>query len=174
MRFSIFLFFYFSSFQFSLFIFHYLLMSLLQQSLRFGKCSSRGRFLTPLSKNIWSKKENDFMFQPFPTQKNTVEFDKLTEPASPVLYFYLYLPLFFLFLLLKYTHGKHRSNAENLISKVPVILVDGYEAVCDGGGSGALGHPLEYIQLRTSSGEPQICKYCGLRYKFSGKNAALH
>jgi hypothetical protein len=31
-----------------------------------------------------------------------------------------------------YEHGHHRSNAEQLINKVPVILVDGYEAVCDG------------------------------------------
>ena len=35
--------------------------------------------------------------------------------------------------------------------------------VCDGGG-GALGHPLEYIQLNTTLKEPQICKYCGLRF----------
>lgn len=37
-------------------------------------------------------------------------------------------------------------------------------AVCDGG-SGALGHPVEYIQLDTVSNAPQICKYCGLRFK---------
>ena len=64
----------------------------------------------------------------------------------------------------KYTDGIHRSNAQEKISHVPVIEVDGHVAVCDGG-SGALGHPVEYIQLDTVSNEPQICKYCGLRYK---------
>lgn len=49
------------------------------------------------------------------------------------------------------------------ISRVPPIVVDGHLAVCDGGG-GALGHPVEYIQLDTVSKDPQICKYCGLRY----------
>ncbi len=62
-----------------------------------------------------------------------------------------------------YEFGHHRSNAQQLISKVPVIEVDGYGAVCDGGG-GALGHPVEYIQLNTVSKAPQVCKYCGLRY----------
>jgi NADH dehydrogenase (ubiquinone) Fe-S protein 6 len=37
-------------------------------------------------------------------------------------------------------------------------------AVCDGG-SGALGHPIEYIQLNNVSDEPSACKYCGLRFK---------
>ena len=60
--------------------------------------------------------------------------------------------------------GLHRSNAEALINKVPVIEVSGHVAVCDGGG-GALGHPVEYIQLDTVSQEPAICKYCGLRFK---------
>eukprot|EP01033_Poteriospumella_lacustris_P002217 gene2217-1621_t len=63
-----------------------------------------------------------------------------------------------------YEHGKFRSNAQELINKVPVIEVADTVAVCDGG-SGALGHPLEYIQLNTVSNEPQNCKYCGLRYK---------
>ena len=36
--------------------------------------------------------------------------------------------------------------------------------VCDGGG-GALGHPIEYIQLNKISDEPAICKYCGLRFQ---------
>mmetsp|Transcript_7456 Transcript_7456/g.6687 ORF Transcript_7456/g.6687 Transcript_7456/m.6687 type:complete len:122 (-) Transcript_7456:26-391(-) len=62
-----------------------------------------------------------------------------------------------------YEHGRFRSNAEELISKVPVIEVDGHVAVCDGGG-GALGHPIEYIQLNTIADQPQPCKYCGLRY----------
>ena len=58
----------------------------------------------------------------------------------------------------------HRSNAEKLVNSVSVIEVDAHVAVCDGGG-GALGHPVEYIQLDTVSTEPSICKYCGLRYK---------
>ena len=64
----------------------------------------------------------------------------------------------------QYTDGAHRSNAEKLVNKVPVIEVNATVAVCDGG-SGALGHPVEYIQLDTVSNEPQICKYCGLRFK---------
>ncbi len=66
----------------------------------------------------------------------------------------------------QYKDGIHRSNAEKLINEVPVIEVEGHVAVCDGG-SGALGHPIEYIQLDTISNEPQICKYCGLRYKMA-------
>mmetsp|Transcript_4587 Transcript_4587/g.6326 ORF Transcript_4587/g.6326 Transcript_4587/m.6326 type:complete len:113 (+) Transcript_4587:76-414(+) len=63
-----------------------------------------------------------------------------------------------------YVDGPHRSNAEELIAKIPPIEVNGTVAVCDGGG-GALGHPLEYIQLNTKDlTEPQTCKYCGLRY----------
>jgi NADH dehydrogenase (ubiquinone) Fe-S protein 6 len=32
-------------------------------------------------------------------------------------------------------------------------------------GGGALGHPLEYIQLnKINSSEPTPCKYCGLRF----------
>jgi uncharacterized Zn-finger protein len=64
----------------------------------------------------------------------------------------------------QYKEGLHRSNAEVLIHKVPAIEVSGHVAVCDGGG-GALGHPVEYIQLDTVSKEPAICKYCGLRFK---------
>eukprot|EP01032_Pedospumella_encystans_P010779 gene10779-12572_t len=65
-----------------------------------------------------------------------------------------------------YKHGKHRSDAEYLINQVPVIEVAGTTAICDGG-SGALGHPIEYIQLNTVSKEPATCKYCGLRFKMS-------
>ena len=36
----------------------------------------------------------------------------------------------------------HRSDAEELIAKVPVIEVKGSLATCNGGG-GALGHPIE-------------------------------
>ena len=66
----------------------------------------------------------------------------------------------------QYKDGPHRSNAEKLVNDVPVIEVEGHVAVCDGG-SGALGHPIEYIQLDTISNEPQVCKYCGLRYKMA-------
>eukprot|EP01041_Mallomonas_annulata_P004407 gene4407-8770_t len=63
-----------------------------------------------------------------------------------------------------YQHGMHRSDAEALIAKVPEIEIKGNMAVCDGGG-GALGHPIEYIQLNTVYGKPAVCKYCGLRFK---------
>lgn len=62
--------------------------------------------------------------------------------------------------------GAHRSNAETLISKVAPIEVDGDTALCNGGG-GALGHPLEYIQLNL--GDVNDCKYCGLRYVRKGE-----
>ena len=58
----------------------------------------------------------------------------------------------------------HRSDAESLISKVPVIEVAARTAVCDGGG-GALGHPIEFIQLdRVDAGSAETCPYCGLRF----------
>ncbi|DAZ99664.1 TPA: hypothetical protein N0F65_001901 [Lagenidium giganteum] len=61
--------------------------------------------------------------------------------------------------------NRHRSDAEQRIAQVPVVEVASNVAVCDGGG-GALGHPLEYIQLDTvRHGEAQTCKYCGIRYK---------
>ena len=50
------------------------------------------------------------------------------------------------------------------MSRVPVIEVPSNTAMCDGGG-GAMGHPLEYIELNRRAGaEPAACKYCGLRY----------
>ena len=58
--------------------------------------------------------------------------------------------------------GKHRSNALELIEKVPIIEVEGEMAICDGGG-GALGHPLEYISLERPN-VVERCKYCGLRF----------
>lgn len=67
-----------------------------------------------------------------------------------------------------YVGNLHRSNAQELIARVPVIEVDGHVAMCDGGG-GATGHPLEYIQLDKRAGAgPATCKYCGLRFKSSG------
>jgi NADH dehydrogenase (ubiquinone) Fe-S protein 6 len=62
----------------------------------------------------------------------------------------------------QYKLGKHRSNALELVNKVPVVEVDGNMAVCDGGG-GALGHPLEYISLERP-GAVESCKYCALKY----------
>mmetsp|Transcript_16483 Transcript_16483/g.26925 ORF Transcript_16483/g.26925 Transcript_16483/m.26925 type:complete len:130 (+) Transcript_16483:66-455(+) len=62
-----------------------------------------------------------------------------------------------------YKLGKHRSNALELIEKVPPIEVEGDMAVCDGGG-GALGHPLEYIKVGYRGGKPVSCVYCGLKY----------
>ncbi len=64
---------------------------------------------------------------------------------------------------IQYKLGKHRSNALELIEKVPPIEVEGDMAVCDGGG-GALGHPLEYIKVGYRGGEPVSCVYCGLKY----------
>lgn len=84
----------------------------------------------------------------------------------------------------------HRSNAQELIAKVPPIIVDANVAMCDGGmaccpllftritcnprgerhfhaaGGGATGHPIEFIQLNKREGDvPATCKYCGLRYQ---------
>jgi NADH dehydrogenase (ubiquinone) Fe-S protein 6 len=62
----------------------------------------------------------------------------------------------------------HRSNAQELIARVPVIEVHGNVAVCDGGG-GALGHPTEYIKLDKRSGAvPATCKYCQMRFRKVG------
>ena len=63
---------------------------------------------------------------------------------------------------LQYALGKHRSNALELVHRIPVIEVEGEMAVCDGGG-GAMGHPVEYISLAVP-GEVVYCKYCALRY----------
>ncbi len=61
-------------------------------------------------------------------------------------------------------NGKFRSDAQTLVNQVPPIEVEGYTAVCDGGG-GMLGHPIEYIQLDLVQHKgPAVCKYCGLRY----------
>ncbi|CAB1103305.1 unnamed protein product [Ectocarpus sp. CCAP 1310/34] len=63
-----------------------------------------------------------------------------------------------------YEHGAHRSDAEARIAEVPVVMVDGPVALCDGGG-GALGHPLDYIQLASPDGGPRACQYCGIMYQ---------
>ncbi|CEG38454.1 NADH:ubiquinone oxidoreductase, NDUFS6/13 kDa subunit [Plasmopara halstedii] len=61
--------------------------------------------------------------------------------------------------------NRHRSDAEQRIAQVPIVELASNVAVCDGGG-GALGHPVEYIQLDTREhNTPQTCKYCGIRFK---------
>jgi NADH dehydrogenase (ubiquinone) Fe-S protein 6 len=50
------------------------------------------------------------------------------------------------------------------VNRVNVIEVEGNMAICDGG-NGALGHPVEYIQLDNISSDIATCKYCGLRFK---------
>ena len=49
-----------------------------------------------------------------------------------------------------------------MIAKMPITLVKGDQAQCDGGGGG-LGHPIEFIQL--NDGGAKECKYCGLEYQ---------
>ena len=84
-----------------------------------------------------------------------------SQRASPT------LPLS-LSLSLSHTHTHNGCSASSgdyfVLVQVPVIEVEGNVAVCNGGG-GALGHPVEYIQLNTVvPGEIGECKYCGLRY----------
>mmetsp|Transcript_8533 Transcript_8533/g.12741 ORF Transcript_8533/g.12741 Transcript_8533/m.12741 type:complete len:118 (+) Transcript_8533:82-435(+) len=64
----------------------------------------------------------------------------------------------------KFPDPRWQSDAQARIAEVPVIEVPGTLAVCEGG-SGALGHPIQYIQLDRVSSEPATCLYCGLRYK---------
>jgi hypothetical protein len=53
-----------------------------------------------------------------------------------------------------------RLTPEQYIAAVPIIEVDGAIAVCDGG-DGAMGHPLEYIQLnKVNLQEAETCKVC--------------
>ncbi len=79
--------------------------------------------------------------------------------------------------------------AQDLIASVAPIEVEGLIARCDGGaappvgaadaapvgahahahccptGGGALGHPVEFIQLnKVNVSAPEVCKYCGLRF----------
>lgn len=70
-------------------------------------------------------------------------------------------------LQITYPINRHRSNAQELIAKVPVIEVPSGVVNCDGGG-GATGHPIEFIKLDRRAGSlPAVCKYCGLRYKMA-------
>jgi NADH dehydrogenase (ubiquinone) Fe-S protein 6 len=59
---------------------------------------------------------------------------------------------------------ENEKTPMEFIAEVAPIVVDATTAVCDGGG-GALGHPIEYIQLnKINVNEPETCKYCGLRF----------
>lgn len=59
----------------------------------------------------------------------------------------------------------HLSDAEELINRVPVILVDDDVVRCTGVAGTGLGHPVSYIQLHLRNPhEPNTCKWCGLRY----------
>lgn len=61
-----------------------------------------------------------------------------------------------------FTHG---TNAEELITRVPVIEVEDDIVMCGGVNDISWGHPLEYITLNTRKPDiPQVCKYCGLKY----------
>ena len=42
----------------------------------------------------------------------------------------------------EYKLGKHRSNALELIEKVPIIEVEGERAICDGGGGASSSGPI--------------------------------
>ncbi|KAF7339479.1 hypothetical protein MSAN_02162200 [Mycena sanguinolenta] len=53
-------------------------------------------------------------------------------------------------------------SAMALINDVPVTMVEGRRAVCDGG-DGPLGHPKIYINLDLPG--PRSCGYCGLRFE---------
>jgi uncharacterized Zn-finger protein len=62
--------------------------------------------------------------------------------------------------------AKWGSNAMDLVQAAEVIVLEKgvTVAACDGGG-GALGHPLEYIQLsRAEERYPAVCKYCGNKF----------
>mmetsp|Transcript_6782 Transcript_6782/g.14157 ORF Transcript_6782/g.14157 Transcript_6782/m.14157 type:complete len:130 (+) Transcript_6782:107-496(+) len=61
-----------------------------------------------------------------------------------------------------YALGKHRSNALELVHRVPIVEVETEWAICDGGG-GAMGHPIEYISLEVP-GAVEYCKYCSIRF----------
>mmetsp|Transcript_28612 Transcript_28612/g.42299 ORF Transcript_28612/g.42299 Transcript_28612/m.42299 type:complete len:111 (-) Transcript_28612:50-382(-) len=87
--------------------------------------------------------------------KATSSFSTNIDPRKKKYYFKTEEP--------KYLHGKHRSNALDLIEKQDIIEVEGEMAICDGGG-GSLGHPLEYISLERP-GATVSCVYCGLKFR---------
>ena len=54
----------------------------------------------------------------------------------------------------------HKSNAQDLISQVPVIEVDNDIARCTGVSEFGFGHPVEYIALSTTNrSKPNVCKW---------------
>ena len=48
-----------------------------------------------------------------------------------------------------------------LVDGEEVVITDRMHVQCDGG-SGALGHPIEYLTL--AKGGQAVCKYCDRRY----------
>ncbi|MCO5563872.1 hypothetical protein L7F22_017523 [Adiantum nelumboides] len=55
----------------------------------------------------------------------------------------------------------NKKSPMEYINEIAPIPVEGRVVACDGGHD-ILGHPVEYISL--DSEEPNVCKYCGLRY----------
>ena len=49
-----------------------------------------------------------------------------------------------------------------LVDDREVVITDAMHVRCDGGGGGALGHPMEFMTLE-KDGEV-TCGYCGRRY----------
>ncbi|KAL6596915.1 hypothetical protein ACP70R_022540 [Stipagrostis hirtigluma subsp. patula] len=62
----------------------------------------------------------------------------------------------------KWMQDTSKKSPMELINEVPPIKVEGPIAVCEGDSDPSLGHPVEYICLDLE--EPNVCKYCGLRY----------
>ncbi|KAJ3059492.1 hypothetical protein HDU98_004508 [Podochytrium sp. JEL0797] len=63
------------------------------------------------------------------------------------------------------TNMEYQPNplaAIDLIAAVPVTMVAGRRASCNGGG-GALGHPRVFFNL--DDGKAVGCSYCGLKYQ---------
>ena len=60
----------------------------------------------------------------------------------------------------------HKSNAEELINQMPIVMVKGKTAKCMGVNELGLGHPVQYIQLdKRHTYTPTTCKWCGLRFQ---------
>lgn len=65
----------------------------------------------------------------------------------------------------------HLTDAEEWLHKIAPIIVDDDIVRCAGVKAKGLGHPIVYIKLdKKTQGEPEKCKWCGLRYQ---KNPAL-
>jgi len=66
----------------------------------------------------------------------------------------------------------HLSDAEELLHRIPTIIVDDDVVRCSGLKTMGLGHPVVYLQLnKKDPSKPEKCKWCGLYYK---KNPALN